>query len=414
MLSFKTFMRVIEEALDVKRKGPGMANRGANATRHIGKYIVPHVGSSEGDTHTLRTKAAGMQAGTHVAVHGYEVHDDGSHHAIVSHNGKEHVKVPFSKLHRLATSYDYNDEHATAHMWNHAVKHGIAHDTNAMHNEIEKAKKDKNHPLSFYHKDLTDTGFSGGKKTEKHKESYYKELETAAHTVSALAHHPNFKEAVKQQHHAKVMGAERGKLSELWKSHGARENSPAAISKSDMAIGPKNKEHQGIKISLKRGGGSQLASPGPEEMAAMHEHAANEMLRDHPKYKNLSAGEKKAHKKSIMDRIGRVKEHMDAARGKDDEGKKHHISESNKILSSVHEDHPHLNHYLRKEATSGRGKFTEGSGHVAEHLVVGASGKHKAQVKHVDDVDHSGSAPFISRGKGGKASNPLTMRLTDK
>lgn len=413
MLNFKTFMRTIEEALDVKN-GPGMANRGTNATRHIGKYIVPHVNSPEGETHTIRTKVAGMPAGTHVAVHGYEVHDDGTHHAVVSHAGGEKVKVPFGKLHRLATSYDYNDEHATAHMWNHAVKHGIAHDTNAMHNELEKAKKDKTHPLSFHNEKLTDKGFSGGKKTDKHKESYYKEMETASHTVSALANHPNFKQAIKEQHHAKVMGAERGKLSPLWKSHGAKENTPAAISKSDMAIGPKGQEHSGIKISLKRGGGSQLASSGPEEMAAMHEHAANEMLKHHGDYKKLSAAEKKNHKSSIMSRISTVKEHMNSARGKADEGKQHHISEANKVIKSVQKDYPHLNHYLRKEATSGQGKFETGSGHVAEHLVVGASGNNKAQVKHVDDVNHGGSEPFISKGKGGKASDPLTMRLTDK
>lgn len=401
MLRFNRFIQYIEEALDYGNVA--LSGTGANAKRHAAKYITPHINAQE-PTHTIKTAYKGIPAGAEVKVHGHEV-VNGKYHAIVSHDG-EHKLVPFSRMYKPRVSYSYNDEHATKHMWNHSVLHGIK-DGDKLANEIEKAKQDPSHPLSF--ENATGDGFTGKKKLEAHRDSYYDELHTAAKTVGGLLKHPDFHDAFKKKHMARVMGGERGELSERWVKHGAK--GASATSKPDLAIGANGEEHKGLLLSLKKGGGSQLASSGPAEFAAMHEHAIEHMLADHPKYKGMNTAQKDEIHRSFMSGISQVRAHMDAAKGKARDNKRPHVTEANKILDKLHGNHPELNHYLRLEATSGEGKFGKGSAHAASHIVIGATDKEGAKIKRIHEVDHTGAKPFISLGKGGTDADPLTMRL---
>lgn len=400
MLSFKQFLY---EALHYGAQT--LKGSGSEGERHAEKYVTPHIGNSDA-THV--TKGHGTFApGTELHVHGYHADDKGRIHIHVSDTAGNKGHIPASKIYKPKEDFGYNDEHATKHVWNRAVGKGISHDLNKMKADIEDAKTNTKHPLHFDH--ASAEGFLGKKKTEKHKEAYYKELHTAAHTVHALSNHPDFKEAVKQKHVAKVMGGERGTVSETWKKHGATDR--GGVSKADLAIGPKGKENNGIKLSLKKGGGSQLASPGPEEASAMHDHAAHHMLSKESEYAKHSPKQKAQVHSEIMGHVSKMVKHMNAARGKEGDDLKHHITEANKHLDAIHDAHPKLNHYLRHEATTGQGKFGKGSAHAAQHIVIGASKKQDAVVKNVDDMDHSGTRPKISKGKNLGRNIPLTMRL---
>lgn len=302
----------------------------------------------------------------------------------------------------------YSDEHAHANVWNHMVNKGIAHDKDAMAKELQKAKTDKKHPLHF--DNAKDEGFVGGKKTKESHESYHAELETAAHTVHALANHKDFKKAVKEKHKAVVMGGARGTISDTWKKHGATKG---AVSKADIAIKhPTNEKHEGIKLSMKKGGGSQLMSAGPEENRAVHDHAAREMLDTHPKYAKLPKKKKDEIHANIMDHMHKIEKHVNAMKTASRDAMQKHKNDAQKLMNHVHDTHPELNHFVRKEATTGRGKFGHGSAHSASYLVKSSTKGKGAEVKHVDEHDYSGSRPRIALPKGeGRSGN---IKLDEK
>lgn len=288
----------------------------------------------------------------------------------------------------------YNDEHAHMHIWNHMVNKGISHDHGAMLDELEKAKTDETHPLHF--KNIPSEGFKGKNKTEAARSSYHSELRTAVDTVHALHNHPDFAKAVKEKHKAKVMGGESGEVSDLWKSHGAKNGT----SKADLVIQDPNKPKGGIKLSMKKGAGSQLMSAGPEETAAVHDAAAREMLDNHPKYAKLSDEEKSTHHALIHHLVSQVNDHLQAMRTCSDSELNDHVKKGQEVMNHLHDNYPELNDYVRKEATTGQAKFGKDSPYAASYLVKSAAGKKGAVVKSVDDMDYSGPRPRIAKPKG--------------
>lgn len=294
----------------------------------------------------------------------------------------------------------YSDEHAHANIWNHMVNKGIAHDKNAMHAELEKSKTDKTHPLHF--DNAKHEGFTGGVKKKEAEASYHAENETAMHTIHALANHPDFKNAVKEKHTATVQGAARGELSDTWKKHGAKN----ATSKSDVSIHDKTGKSEGLKLSLKKGGGSQLMSAGPEESKAVHDVAAREMLNTHPKYKNLSQSKKNEIHSKVMSQLDIVGSHLNAMKTADESEKEKHKNAGQAASDAMHKALPELNHFVRKEATTGKGKFVAGSPAAASYIVKSKAGKNEASVEHVDKADHNGPLPRISKPKDpGRSGN---------
>jgi len=305
-------------------------------------------------------------------------------------------------LDEAQSGVSYNDEHAHANIWNHMVGKGIAHDKPSMMKELEKSKNDKNHPLHF--NSAEDKGFTGGKKTKEAEHSYHSEHETAVHTIHALANHPDFKKAIKEKHKAKVMGGDRGTVTDTWKKHGATKG---ATSKADVSIhNPNDNNHSGIRLSMKKGGGSQLMSGGPEENNAVHDHAAREMLNNHPKYKNLPQKKKDEIHSGIMKDMGSVAKHLNSMKTSSRSEMEHHRDEAQKAMNSAHDRHPELNHFVRKEATTGEGKFGKGSAQAASHLVKSSTAGKEAKVSHVDQQTYEGPRPRIALPKGeGRSGN---------
>lgn len=295
----------------------------------------------------------------------------------------------------------YNDEHAHMHVWNHMINKGITHDHAAMHAELEAAKTDEKHPLHF--NNIPSEGFKGKNKTEGARDSYHAEMKTAVDTVHALAAHPLLADAVKNKHQAKVMGADSGKVSETWDKHGARNGT----SKADLSIyNPKDEKHEGIQLSMKKGAGSQLMSAGPEENKAVHEYAAKNMLDNHPNYAGLSDKEKEEHHSYIMGKMHAVHEALYKMKTADKAEQGKLKNEAQGHLDDVHKKFPELNNYVRREATTGEGKFGKGSPHAASFLVKSGTGKSGPIIKHVDDVDYSGPKPRAALPKGdGRTGN---------
>lgn len=396
MLSFREYLSLTEATITAS---------GPKAEGYVKKYIEPHIGS-ETPTHTMDSAHGKIPSGANVSIVSHSTDTDAkgkvTHFAEVKHHETGNVeRVPLNKLNKPkggagSRSGTYNDEHAHANVWNHMVSKGIAHDKDAMMKELESAKTNKKHPLHF--SNAKDEGFVGGKKTEEAKGSYHSELENAAHTIHALATHKDFKEAVENKHVAKVMGGERGDLSGTWKKHGAKAS--GAVSKADISIyDPKKDEHSGIKLSMKKGGGSQLMSGSPEENKAVHDHAVTKMLDEHPDYAKMSKKKKAEIHSNIMSRLEEANNHLRAMKGASRDKQKKHLSKGQQISDSIHDEHPALNSFVRREATTGEGKFAGGKGS-ASYLVTSSHGSKNATVKHADEIDFSGSRPRFSLPKG--------------
>jgi hypothetical protein len=82
---------------------------GPEAARHTAKYITPYIGK-EG-THTIASKASGLNSGDKVTIHSHHVNDQGVHHIVVSKPGSsEKTTIPTSKVHKVGTKME-NEGH---------------------------------------------------------------------------------------------------------------------------------------------------------------------------------------------------------------------------------------------------------------------------------------------------------------
>ena len=399
MITAKQLKFLISEA--------NLTSSGNRANYDHEKYIKPYLpGGSRhtGDgTHEISSKIGEFNPGDRVTLHSHQIDDKGIHHVVVSKDDGNKITIPMSKLKKpKGKSPTYNDEHAHTKIWNYAIDHGI--DTEEkLHQEIEKAKNDKNHPLHF--SNAENDGFSGGKKTEDHKDSYHKELHTAVGSIIALRNHPKLKDAVKKGYRASVAGASKSKLSSFWGKYGAS----SATSKADLVLrNPNSDGTEGVRISMKKGGGSQLMSAGPEESSAVVHHATNQMLSSHPDYRNHNEKQRQEIHNDIMNRMKTVSKHLNNMKNASKEEQEEHRKKAQSILDKLHEDHPKLNGFVRREATTGEGKF-EGPEGTASYLVKSGDNKLNASAKHVDELDHDGPPMRVALPKGNGRSGNIKL-----
>lgn len=267
-----------------------------------------------------------------------------------------------------------------------------------MHNEIEKAKKDKNHPLHFNnaHPDMFGKGSKG--KTKADTDDYYAEMHRAVDSIHGMvSQSTHLHDAVNNGHILASLGKAKGKLSDIWKKHGAKDST----SKADIALVDKKHvdekgnlspkaEGAGINVSLKKGEGAQLGASSINEVSAIHEHALNKMLETEPEYAGLSEEKKEAHRQDLLAKLEEAKKHskelsqmdylekdsketttparkktIDAVNAKF-EKKRNKIAE---IFSSIHDAHPKLKNHVIMESVTGRGKFGEKSVSTANFMM---------------------------------------------
>lgn len=377
MLSFKEFLAEAK-----------YSNSGSEGLRHAEKYFADE------SEKTIGTKFGNFNPGDQVKTSGF-INKNGKFHAVVHHNGEEHY-IPFSHFEKsTAKSGKYSDEHAFVNVWNHLSnirKQGNAksHDLDVIHDEIEKAKKDPTHPLS-YHNSNNLAGFTGKSRANTSESSYYNELKTAAHTIHDLAKHDRFKHAIENGHVAEVTGAAKGNLSNLWK----RNNAGNPTSKADIhLIDPTGQTSH--RISYKKAGGSQLMSGSPSEMIATYEHAANTMLnRGH-----IS----QAHHNEIMHHVKIAANHISNLKGLSDAEKTERVKAATSVMKQLHakfdhkdfyknegagltHTHARLNNFVHHEAASGEGKFGgSGADGTANYIVTSHDPKTgSTDIHHVND-----------------------------
>lgn len=290
----------------------------------------------------------------------------------------------------------YSDEHSHRKVWNHFIvhkKHGKEvqshlgsgeHDKALSHmkKEVEKAKSDPKHPLSF---EKAKRGFTGSK-SESDRDSYHKELDNAVHGVHALATKDRrTKNAASSRKPMRVTGAGKAETTKDWKKSGAKDKTP----KRDLEIhDPKNKKY-GIGISQKKAGGSQLMSAGPEETHATIKHASKKLAKSMLK-SGKSREEAESAKKDIEKRSSRATRAIKAMERGSRQRKDALKRVAQRHIDRMHDAHPHLAKHIGSEASSGVGKYgksvSSGSGRAEILLKNADTSKNKSAEVH--DIKH--------------------------
>lgn len=126
--------------------------------------------------------------------------------------------------------------------------------------EIEKAKKDKEHPLHF--NNASDEGFSGKQKTPGHKNAYYSELERAVPGFFNLVRSKKGRSISAKGWVAKVSGGEHEASKPSWKGN------PKGQGRVDYVFSDPQRPKREHRVSGKDYRGSQAGSAQADQAAA--------------------------------------------------------------------------------------------------------------------------------------------------
>jgi hypothetical protein len=309
----------------------------------------------------------------------------------------------------------YSDEHAHRKAWNHFIthkKHGESvrghlaageHDKALSHmkSEVEKAKSDPKHPLSF---EKSKRGYSKSGKTNADKEGYHKEMDDAVHGVHALASHKKMKGAVEKRHPARVTGGSDpdAKLSKTWKSGGGTNKTP----KGDLEVyNPKNKkERRGV--SMKKGGGAQLASAEPGEMGATYKSAAKSYTQRFHGHKPKS--ERKKIQADIEKKAGVASKLLARMKTGSEGGNELRKKAAQRKIDRLHGEHPQLTRHVSQASTSGDAKFGgKNKPGTAGLVLTGKTSKSDANAK--SSEQQTSAKPRAAKPKGRNRSGNLKV-----
>jgi len=269
------------------------------------------------------------------------------------------------KTFRSFITEKYSEEHAHRKLWNHFISHGkhgkevrqaildkeYDKALEIMSTEVQYSKTDPKHPLHF---DNAKRGFSVKKgKQDTDLDGYHKELDDAVRGVHALASQKKLRGAVEGRHSARVTGGSdpNAKLSRTFKSGGGKNATP----KGDLEIFNADNPKERRGISMKKGGGAQLASMESGEFLATYKAAAKAYTKRF--HGEKSKEERKKIQQDIMNRANRVADaNVNMKTAGRDEKQSLKVSAQD-VLDGMHDTHPNLTRLVSQISTSGDAKF---------------------------------------------------------
>lgn len=423
--------------------------KGEDAKRHTEQYVKPNAVDAS-DTSGLHLRFLGKsklslpsemkddsgktipKGSKLVPIKGsHRVDSEGVHHSsfhVLHPNGRTVSRISKLPHHKVAVennkSGKHNDEHAVMKVWNHFSSNahkgpdvsdvdGLAH-IRHMHNEIEKARFDKDHPLhisktkksEFVHGLNGHNDGASEETTKRAEDTYYNNLKKAAYTINKMANHKDFKHHWKNKDILTGSGRTRPELSDNYKNEGVR--GAGATSKSDViTIRSREKGHKALKlISLKDEKGSQLMSSSPAEFSAIYKHA----LKRHHEAGHISRKDYDDH----VATIDKIKEHLK---------KGDHVT-ANSTLKKLHEklgggrdratgklkDHK-FSRAVHHEAITGEGKFKTKEGTATHVVTIGKNASVDRVGDFLDKHEGEGNLQEARAGTGKHRGTSTAVRL---
>jgi len=226
-----------------------------------------------------------------------------------------------------------------------------------MRAELEKARGDSDHPLNFAKADDSEFAMTGKGKNKRanredsDREQFDSEIEKAIGGVTSLATQKKFKDAVEKGFPARKTGASKAELSRTWSSAGGTNTTP----KADLEVYDPDNERNRRGISLKKEGGSQIASAEGGELKGTYKAAAKALVKRMTDFK--SKEERKRIENEIMNAATRVADINDRARTADNDEKEELKTTGQDILDKLHDKYPNLTRHVTQVSTTGDEKF---------------------------------------------------------
>jgi hypothetical protein len=262
------------------------------------------------------------------------------------------------------------DEDAHAKVWNYfisnpeytevrdALKSGNKDKAlELMKAELERAKGDSDHPLNFTKADDSEFSMTGEGKNKRvnredsDREQFDAEIEKAIGGVTSLATQKKFKDAVEKGFPARKTGASKAELSKTWSGAGGKNTTP----KADLEVYNPDNEKNRRGISLKKAGGSQIASAEAGELRGTYKAASKSFVQRF--YGDKSREERKRIEREINDDIRRVADINDQARTANNDEKEQLKNSGQEILDKIHDKYPNLTRLVTQVSTTGDEKF---------------------------------------------------------
>jgi len=299
----------------------------------------------------------------------------------------------------------YNYEVALVNLYNHLIKGSDKNNnkgkilrglvsrgdteelTDLLAQELNSAKNDEKHPLHF--KNAGDEGFTGGKKTDAHKDSYYSELEDQFYTFLNDSQSKLGRSLISQGYTVKRLGDDKIPLSKSGKTAYGKESD---TSKADIVFQHPTRPERTNYTSLKKASGALSASAGSKESAGNYTIGMKNALKLALKSGRISKDQAKQLEKEGDSKISDLKNAMASSKGMSKEQQKDLQPQIDKLLGDIEGIVPGTGRETAKTQLSGAGKYDKP---VQSYVSTGRGGGRKKKPEEV-----SGTNQRASLGKG--------------
>ena len=273
--------------------------------------------------------------------------------------------------------------------------------TDFLAQELNDAKNDEKHPLHFNNAD--DEGFTGGKKTDAHKDSYYGELEDQFYTFLNDSQSKLGKSLISQGYTVKRLGDDKIPLSKSGKTAYGKETD---TSKADIVFQHPTRPERENYSSLKKASGAVSASAGADETAGNYTVGMRNALQLAVKSGKITKDQAKKLESEGDTRISALKDVMSGSKGMSKEQQKDLLPQLDKLRGNIEDLIPGTERETAKAQLSGAGKFQKA---IDSFLSTGRGGGRKKKPEEV-----SGTNQRMRLGKGttktkeGPVQRPVT------
>lgn len=251
--------------------------------------------------------------------------------------------------------------------------------TDFLAQELNAVKNDEKHPLHF--SNIGDEGFSGGKKTEDHRDSYYSELEDQFYTFLNDSQSKLGKRLISQGYTVKRLGDDKIPLSKSGKTAYGKESD---TSKADIVFQHPTRPERENYTSLKKASGAVSASAGADETAGNYTVGMRNALKLALKSGRITKDQAKKLESEGNDRISALKDAMSSSKGMTKEQQKDLLPQLDKLRGSVEELIPGTERETAKAQLSGVGKYEKA---VDSFISTGRGGGRKRNPEEVSGVN---------------------------
>lgn len=313
----------------------------------------------------------------------------------------------------------YNYEVALVNLYNHLVKpddkannkgkilrglvsRGDTEDlTDFLAQELNAVKNDEKHPLHF--SNVGDEGFSGGKKTEDHRDSYYSELEDQFYTFLNDSQSKLGKRLISQGYSAKRLGDDKIPLSKSGKTAYGKESD---TSKADIVFQHPTRPERENYTSLKKASGAVSASAGADETAGNYTVGMRNALKLAIKSGRITKDQAKQLESEGNDRITALKDAMSSSKGMSKEQQKDLLPQLDNLRRDIEDLIPGTERETAKAQLSGAGKYEKA---VDSFISTGRGGGRKRNPEEVSGVNQRMRlGKGTTKTKEGPVQRPVT------